>query len=285
MVGRPAHPVGGSGVLAGAALVLPAGHCVLAGFRGAVVLGAMGDDHHLARVHVPAVEEPLPGRVGHGHHDRGGRDDAGEHAPLVGRRGGEHRVQDGDHRDAHLSQDVEHIRAVAPAEDAVLVLDDRHVVLVQRVCRCPRARALADHQLMDDPRLGRLGAVDDPHDADVGPGADEVGGQRLGERGQAALGRGIGAEHAEADGHRRAFRGDGTSQHRRCRSEGGASGHPRGQRPWAVPRTVPSEQDRQVHGTTGAPAPRPDRPRRSTEMPCPGSRTRTLGALCPRPPS
>ena len=140
--GSPRRGVGGRGrSCAGAALVLPAGHVVVAQFRGAVVLGAMGDHHHHARVHVPAVEQPLACRLGHGHHDRRGGDDPGQHAPLVGGRGGEHRVQDGDHRDAHLGQDVEHVGAVAAAEDAVLVLDDRHVVQVERVGGPPRGAA------------------------------------------------------------------------------------------------------------------------------------------------
>ena len=123
----------GRGCVAGAALVLPAGHVVVAQLRGAVVLGAMGDHHHLARVHVPAVEQPLPGRLRHGHHDGRRGDDTGQHAPLVGGRRGEHGVQDGDHRNAYLRQDIEHVRSVAAAEDAVLVLDDRDVVQVQRV--------------------------------------------------------------------------------------------------------------------------------------------------------
>ena len=88
---------------------------------------------------------------------------------LVQRRLGEHGVEHDDGRDAQLVEQVDHIGAVTSAEDAVLVLDDRHIALVHG-CRCLPSRAgLGDHQLVGDMGDDGLGLVDDAHHLDVDP--------------------------------------------------------------------------------------------------------------------
>ena len=55
-----------------------------------------------------------------------------EHRALVRRRVAQDGVGDHDGRDPEAGEDVEHLIAVGPAEEAVLVLDDGHVELVQQ---------------------------------------------------------------------------------------------------------------------------------------------------------
>ena len=127
-------------------------------------------------------------------------------------------------------QDVEDVDAVAAAEDAVLVLDDRDVARVER--RGGRARRVRRYPMTswcDDQRPGRLQAVDDPDDTDVGAAASSrCDGEGRGEGGQAALRGGIGAEDAEAEWPWRPFCAGGASQ-RECAAvpRAGPDRHPR----------------------------------------------------------
>ncbi len=197
---------------------------------GAVVLGTVGDHGDLGRVDVPAGDEPVAG--GLRHRDERGRavDERGEHAVLVGRRAGEHGVQDRDHRDAEALDDVEDVLAVRPAEDAVLVLHDRDVEVVEHECRVDLGATLAADPLVHDGEHLHLGRVHKADDADVGAGAVQVTDERLGERRDAALRRGIGGQETEPEAHGRLLSRCLSVQPMCCRSRR-EDRHPRGARP------------------------------------------------------
>jgi hypothetical protein len=77
----------------------------------------------------PPFGQNALGLVAHHHDAVADLDEFAQRRPLRGRRLGEHRVQRRDRRHAELPGERQHVRAVAAAEDAVLVLDDRGVDL------------------------------------------------------------------------------------------------------------------------------------------------------------
>ena len=170
----------------------------------------VGDDVHLGRVDAEPVDQPVPAAARHDHDGTGGPAQVGEHAPLpLGRRLA-HGVRHHDRRDGQPIDQLEDLVAVRTRVDPVLVLDDRHVGAIEHVgTGAPRAEGTG-HGCQDQ-RVVEPGTRRDPHDVDgVAPG-DQAGGQRSGERGDAAGGRRERPEHAERAGARRTgrFRGKG----------------------------------------------------------------------------
>ena len=95
----------------------------------------MRDRGDFAAVDVKPMTQPLVGRFGHHDHLIGPRRDLLEHRTLVRRRVFEDRVRYDDRRDPQRADDVNHLVAVGTAVDAVLVLDDRDVTLVEQAQR------------------------------------------------------------------------------------------------------------------------------------------------------
>ena len=102
----------------------------------------MRDGGDLAAIDVEAIAQPLAGRVGHHDHLIGPRRDRLEHRTLVWRRVFEDCVGDHDRRDAQPVHDVHDFVTVGAAVDAVLVLDDRDVALVEQLGACCRRMPL-----------------------------------------------------------------------------------------------------------------------------------------------
>ena len=115
--------------------------------------GAVRDGRHLGRVDVEAAAQPLARRLGHDDDPVGERGDLDEDRPLVRCRLAQDGVGDHDGRDPQVAEDVEHLVAVGAAVEAVLVLDDRDVALVQQIGSSrPRTRRAVD-QLADHLRV------------------------------------------------------------------------------------------------------------------------------------
>ena len=154
----------------------------------------------------PAVDEQVAGRVRHHDHELGLAADGGEHARLMGRRLGQHRVQGHDERLGQLLDERRDVAPVAPPEDAVLVLqeDDVDIEPAEDPCgadivatntlrdRGHEPRALRPRRLVDDHEL--LDAVD-PIEAEQGAadvrceGADAASPRRVGGDDRGAHGR------------------------------------------------------------------------------------------------
>ena len=94
---------------------------------------AVRDRGDFAAVDVEATTQPLAGRLGHDDHLIGHRRNRLEHRTLVWGRVFEDRMGDHDRRDAQPVDDVHHFVAVGTAVDAVLMLDDRDVALVEQL--------------------------------------------------------------------------------------------------------------------------------------------------------
>jgi len=171
--------------------------------------GPIGDavrDHaDLAGIHAVVVGEQVAGGLGHDHHRTGQAGNILEHLTLMPGRGGQHGVQDDDARRRERGKHGQDLVAIAPAIDAVLVLDDHRIAGAERACRVPAAGGVAVAQLADDRRAAadrsdRRGivVVDHAHD----PGARTVQAGRRGRKGlrerrQSAAGRGVGGEKGE----------------------------------------------------------------------------------------
>ena len=108
-------------------------------------------------------------------------------------------VQHGDGGDPEGPGDREHLIAVRAGEDAVLVLDDRHVVRIEGSGGGLGAAGLVANPGVIDDRAHLVG-VDHPDHADVVTLGLQSLDKCLAERRQAALGGGIGAENSI--GHR-----------------------------------------------------------------------------------
>ena len=114
-------------------------------------------------------QEP-PRRLGHHDHTLGLVAQRGQNLELMRRRRREHRVQGDDERLRELAGERQHVLAVAPAEDAVLVLEQDDVD-IRAAERAGGADVVAARSLRDGLRdLGPLRArrlVDDHERADV----------------------------------------------------------------------------------------------------------------------
>jgi hypothetical protein len=88
---------------------------------------AVGDHDHLRTLDAIAGPQQVDGLVGQHHQDVRSRRHGPEGVALVGRRGGEHRVQRGDHGDPQVVEQLGQVAAGRAAEDAELVLDAHHV--------------------------------------------------------------------------------------------------------------------------------------------------------------
>ena len=87
--------------------------------------------------------QPVAGRFGHDDHLIRPRRDLLEHRTLVRRWVFEDRVGDYDRRDPQPADDVHHLVAVDTAVDAVLVLDDGDVALVEQLGALPLRMSLS----------------------------------------------------------------------------------------------------------------------------------------------
>ena len=130
----------------------------------------MRDGDDLVAVDVEAGAQPVPGGLGHHDHLVGERHDLFEHRTLVRRRIFEDSVGDHDRRDAQAAHDLDDLVAVGAAVDAVLVLDDRDVALVQQLRACRDGRRRAVDEFADDLRCcAETVPVGDPHHVTSAP--------------------------------------------------------------------------------------------------------------------
>ena len=183
------------------------------------VPGAVRDDHHPAGVGAVPLDQPPRRGLDRTDHGVAEFADAAQDRALPAGGRAQHGVQHGDDRHPYPVQHFQHLRAVRPAVDAVLVLDDRHVEAAQRR-RDRRGRlGVAVRQLGHDLRRDRKRpfTADHLHDRGgrPGPGLIQVPHQRGAERRDAALRGRIGAEHSKI-GH-----GSGLSRKGRSRCAAG----------------------------------------------------------------
>ena len=101
--------------------------------RTAVVPCAMWDDSYLGWVDMPAVYQTILCRLGHG--DQGIRllNDLTHHAVLMRAGMCQNRMQHCKNRSANELEKVDDFRAIEPAVDAVLVLDNHQIVQVKEL--------------------------------------------------------------------------------------------------------------------------------------------------------
>ena len=93
--------------------------------------GAVCDRGHLGGVDLETLTQPSLGRLRHDHDVVRQGHYIVEHRPLMRSRVGQDRVRDDDGRDAETSQDLEQLVSVGASVEAVFVLYQRDVVLVQ----------------------------------------------------------------------------------------------------------------------------------------------------------
>ena len=174
------------------------GRPVLRGGHGPVIDGAVRDHHDLRRVSSVALDEPSPGGVRHGHDHVGPLEQAQQDVPLPFDGVLEDGVHHDDRRHRHRVDDLQDVDAVRAAVDAVLVLDDHHVEAVEATDGGADTVRGAVHQLRHHVVTGlRRRLVDHLHHAERPRGELQVPDERRAERRQAALGRRVGADHAD----------------------------------------------------------------------------------------
>ncbi len=162
----------------------------------------MGDGGHLGGVHVEALAQAGAGGLRH-HHDvigQGGH--FVEHGALMRRRVGQDGVGDDDGGDLESTQDLEHLVSVGAPVEAVLVLHDSDIGLVQCVRAGGHRVGRSVDQLADDAFVPRnlSAGVDDPYHAHLGVVARESRRKRSTERGQTTRSWRVGTENAERAG-------------------------------------------------------------------------------------
>jgi len=127
----------------------------------------MGDDRRLGHVDLVVPQAPVGG-ARHRDHGVGDAHDGLEDLLLANAGVHQDRMEHHDGRYGQLVEQGEDLVAVGPAEDAVLMLDDGDIELVERR-RCPApAWWGALQQIVHDlGRRPRLKLVDHSHDAEV----------------------------------------------------------------------------------------------------------------------
>jgi hypothetical protein len=112
-------------------------------------------------------------------------------------------MENDDHRDGEPVEYAEDLVAIGAAVDSELMLHDRYIERVQRRRR-PQLRGVGSwYEVLNDIRADNLfESVDHPDDAASAAVRNEVGPKRGGERGEAALGRGIATQESNRQGHR-----------------------------------------------------------------------------------
>ena len=100
----------------------------------------MSDGGHFVRVNVEFLAQADAGCLRHDHDLVRQRDSIVEHGPLVRRRVCQNGVGDQDGGDLESAQDLEHLVSVGTPVEAVLVLDDSDIGLIQ-CCRAGDDRA------------------------------------------------------------------------------------------------------------------------------------------------
>ena len=91
----------------------------------------MSDGGHLVRVNVEPLAQAEAGGLGHNHDPIRHRGSIVKHGPLMRSRVCKNGVGDQDGGDLDSAQDLEHLVSVSTSVEAVLVLDDSDVGLVQ----------------------------------------------------------------------------------------------------------------------------------------------------------
>ena len=173
----------------------------LDGWAG-VIVGAVGDDGDLGGIHRVPDEQPISGGIGHRDH-RGGRcHDLLQQRLLRGGRIAEDGVQHHDAGNREPAQQRRDLVAVSARIDAVLVLNDRHVIGVEGGRRLPPAGRGTRLPGVHDAGSGTLVVTGDrdAHGAVRRAVTVEVRGQGGVERRQPAAGRRTGAQEAVIDG-------------------------------------------------------------------------------------
>ena len=166
--------------------------------RGPVVDRAVRDHHDLRRIGSVARDEPSAGGLRQGHDDVGRGEQLQQDVPLRRRRVLKDGVQHDDRRHRQRIDDPQDVDPVRAAVDAVLVLDDHHVEAVEVTDGGTGTVRGAVHQLRHHLRAGsRLGLVDELHHAERPRRELHVLDESGTERRQAALGRRVGADHAD----------------------------------------------------------------------------------------
>ena len=173
---------------------------------------AVRDGGDLVAVDGEACAQALAGHLRHHDHLIGQCHHRFEHRTLVWCRIFEHRVSDDDRRDAQTGHDLDDFVSVGTAIDAVLVLDDGDVALVEELGGCRYGRSRAVDELADD--VGLLGdvTVGDAHDVDVGASGCQSVRQGRAKGRQAARCRRVGAEDAKARHVRKVLHPKGSNQ-------------------------------------------------------------------------
>ena len=93
----------------------------------------MSDGGHFVRVNVESLAQAEAGGLRHNHDPVRQRGSIVEHGPLMRRRVCQNCVGDHDGGDLESTQDLEHLVSVGTPVEAVLVLDDRDIGLIE--CR------------------------------------------------------------------------------------------------------------------------------------------------------
>ena len=117
----------------------------------------MRDRGDLAAVDVETETQAVPRGLGHDDHLIRHRRDRLENRTLVWRRVFEDRVGDHDRRNPQPVDDIHHFVSVDTAVDAVLMLDDGDVALVQQLGACRYGCRGAVDQLSDHPAATETG--------------------------------------------------------------------------------------------------------------------------------
>ena len=121
---------------------------------------------------------------------------------MPGRRG-EHGMKDHDRRDGEAVEYAEDLVAIGSAVDSKLVLDYRYIKLIKRRCgprlRGDRPRDEVTNDIRSDDRFW---LVDNSNDSGSAAGRNKLGSKRRGERGEAALCRGVGTQESNRQGHK-----------------------------------------------------------------------------------
>jgi len=115
-------------------------------------------------------------------------------------------MEDHDHRDGEAVEHAENLVAIGSAVDSKLVLDYRYIKLIKRRCG-PRLRGdrLRD-EVTDDIRPDdRFWLVDNSNDSGSAASRNKLVSKRRGERGEAALCRGVGTQESNRQGHKDNF--------------------------------------------------------------------------------
>jgi hypothetical protein len=154
---------------------------------------AVRDHNDLRRTDVVGLQQSRACGHRHGDYSVGELNHPLENLALVAGRRPEHRVQDHDGWHSETVEHTEDLVAIGSAVDSELVLDDRHIKLIERgrgpLLRGDRPRNEVSNDTRPDDRFW---LIDNPNDSGTAARRDKSGSKRRGKRGEATLGRGVG---------------------------------------------------------------------------------------------